>query len=160
MCDFNPNLLFSFQEEVSLQHFNIHTIVERTTQVITEAIKLAYKKVQHSNRKSGNQICESCTSASSRRHRTTTFQVQQIHQSHCILRKIHKELQIFQSQQANSHSDHTKSEPGSDLLCEDGTTDFIRQEVKDLKGQGEAATTSSLKTLHPFIDQDGILRVG
>jgi hypothetical protein len=34
------------------------------------------------------------------------------------------------------------------------------QEVKDLNGQGEVATTSSLKTLCPFIDQEGILRVG
>jgi hypothetical protein len=34
------------------------------------------------------------------------------------------------------------------------------QEVKDLKGQGEVATNSSLKTLYPFIEQEGILRVG
>jgi hypothetical protein len=34
------------------------------------------------------------------------------------------------------------------------------QEVKNLTGQGEVATTSSLKTLWPFIDQEGILRVG
>jgi hypothetical protein len=34
------------------------------------------------------------------------------------------------------------------------------QEVKDLKRQREVATTSSLKTLYPFIDQEGILRVG
>jgi hypothetical protein len=33
------------------------------------------------------------------------------------------------------------------------------QEVKDLKGEGEIATTSTLKT-YPFIDQEGILRVG
>jgi hypothetical protein len=34
------------------------------------------------------------------------------------------------------------------------------QESKDLMEQQEVATTSSLKTLHPFIDQEGILRVG
>jgi hypothetical protein len=33
-------------------------------------------------------------------------------------------------------------------------------EVKDLKEHGEVATTSSLKTLCPFMDQEGILRVG
>jgi hypothetical protein len=34
------------------------------------------------------------------------------------------------------------------------------QEVKDLTGQGEVASTSSLNTLCPFIEQEGILRVG
>jgi hypothetical protein len=34
------------------------------------------------------------------------------------------------------------------------------QEFKDLTGQGEIASTSSLKTLCPFVDQEGILRVG
>jgi len=33
------------------------------------------------------------------------------------------------------------------------------QEIKDLESQ-EVSTTSSLKTLHPFIDDKGILRVG
>jgi hypothetical protein len=34
------------------------------------------------------------------------------------------------------------------------------QEIKDLMEQQEVATTSSLKTLHPFIDKKGLLRVG
>jgi hypothetical protein len=34
------------------------------------------------------------------------------------------------------------------------------QEVKDLMEHQEVAATSSLKTLHPFIDQEGLLRVG
>jgi len=34
------------------------------------------------------------------------------------------------------------------------------QEIKDLMEQQEVAATSSLKTLHPFIDQEGLLRVG
>jgi hypothetical protein len=34
------------------------------------------------------------------------------------------------------------------------------QEIKDLMDQQEVAKTSSLKTLHPFIDQEGLLRVG
>jgi len=34
------------------------------------------------------------------------------------------------------------------------------QERKDLMEQEEVASTSSLKTLHPFIDQEGLLRVG
>jgi hypothetical protein len=32
--------------------------------------------------------------------------------------------------------------------------------LKDLMEQQEVASTSSLKTLHPFIDQEGLLRVG
>ena len=34
------------------------------------------------------------------------------------------------------------------------------QEMKDLMEHQELAATSSLKTLHPFIDQEGLLRVG
>jgi len=34
------------------------------------------------------------------------------------------------------------------------------QELKDLMEQQEIATTSSIKTLHPFIDKEGLLRVG
>jgi hypothetical protein len=34
------------------------------------------------------------------------------------------------------------------------------QEIKDLMEQQEVAATSSLKTMHPFIDQEGLLRVG
>jgi hypothetical protein len=34
------------------------------------------------------------------------------------------------------------------------------KEIKDLKKQPRTAATSSLKTLHPFIDQEGLLRVG
>jgi hypothetical protein len=34
------------------------------------------------------------------------------------------------------------------------------QEIEDLMEHQEVAATSSLKTLHPFIDQEGLLRVG
>jgi hypothetical protein len=34
------------------------------------------------------------------------------------------------------------------------------QEIKDLMKRQEVATTSSLKTLHPFIDREGLLQVG
>jgi hypothetical protein len=34
------------------------------------------------------------------------------------------------------------------------------QEIKDLKKQQTVAATSFLKTLHPFIDQEGLLKVG
>jgi hypothetical protein len=34
------------------------------------------------------------------------------------------------------------------------------QEMKDLMEQQEVASTRYLKTLHPFIDQEGHLRVG
>jgi hypothetical protein len=34
------------------------------------------------------------------------------------------------------------------------------QEIKQLMEQQEVTSTSSLKTLHPFIDQEGLLRVG
>ena len=34
------------------------------------------------------------------------------------------------------------------------------QEIKDLVESQEISTISSLKTLHPFLDNEGILRVG
>jgi hypothetical protein len=34
------------------------------------------------------------------------------------------------------------------------------EEIKDLMEHKEVAATSSLKTLHPFIDQEGLLKVG
>ena len=34
------------------------------------------------------------------------------------------------------------------------------QEMKGLMEQQEVASTSPIKTLHPFIDQEGLLRVG
>ena len=34
------------------------------------------------------------------------------------------------------------------------------QEMKDLMEQQEVVSTSSLKTMYPFIDQEGLLRVG
>jgi hypothetical protein len=34
------------------------------------------------------------------------------------------------------------------------------QEIKDLKEQQEIASSSSIKTPHPFIDKEGLLRVG
>jgi len=47
-----------------------------------------------------------------------------IHQSCCLLQKIYQQLQAFQGQ-ANHHSVHTRCWPGSDLLCKDGTTNFL-----------------------------------
>ena len=35
-----------------------------------------------------------------------------------------------------------------------------KQEIKDLVEFQKVSTTSSLKTLHPFLDNEGILRVG
>jgi len=34
------------------------------------------------------------------------------------------------------------------------------QEIKELREAGEVAVNSSLKTLHPFIDNAGLLRIG
>jgi hypothetical protein len=122
------------------------------------ATQQACKRVHHLNRIVGLQKC-ACCSPTSGRH-TTILQAEQTHQIHCILQKIYNQLQKFQGQQAISHSNHTRFGPGSDLLCEDGTTDFICTKIKDLKGQGEVASTSSLKILYPLIDQEGIPRVG
>jgi len=46
------------------------------------------------------------------------------------------------------------------LLREDGTTNLFPQEMKNLMNQQEIETSISLKTLHPFIEKEGLLRVG
>ena len=61
------------------------------------------------------------------------LQVKQTHQNHCLLQKIHTPLQTIQGQQASNHPIHTRSGPGSDLLCEDGTADFLCTRNQGLK---------------------------
>ena len=74
------------------------------------------------------------------------LQAEQTHQSHCILQKIHKQLQKFQGQRAINHPFHTRSRPGSDLLCEHCTTDFLytRNEEPDGCNQQFSKDTTSL----------------
>ena len=67
---------------------------------ITGAIKLAYNRCQHFHKQPGIQKGTSCTPTKSTRHYTEVFQVEQTHQSHCIL-QIQQQLQTFQGQQAN-----------------------------------------------------------
>ena len=124
------------------------------------AIQLAYNRDQLSYRQLGNQKRSCGTSTSSRRHHPKILQVKQTHQRHCLLQKIYTSLQTAQGQQASNHPFHTRSGPSSDLLCEDGTVDSFTQEIKDLMEQRKIASISSLKTLHSFIDKEGLLRVG
>ena len=77
------------------------------------------------------------------------------------MQKIHTPLQTIQGQQASNYTLHTRSGPGSDFLCEEGTADYLcRKKIKDLREQQEVASGSSLKPLHQFIDKEGLLRVG
>jgi len=46
------------------------------------------------------------------------------------------------------------------LLCEDGTTNLLCTGNEEFGGNQEVAASSSLKTLHPFIDKEGLHRVG
>ena len=100
-------------------------------------------------------------STTSRIYHPEILQVKQTHQSHCLLQKIHTPLQKIQGQQASKHTLHTRSGPGSDFLCEEGTADYLcRKKIKDLREKQEVASSSSLKTLHTFIVKEGLLRVG
>jgi len=126
-------------------------MLEGTTQVIIEAIKLACNGVQHSYRylEIRNvhvallQLLEDIIRRVSKFNKLIR---------HCILHKIYQQLQTFQSQQATSHSDHTRSRPSSDLLCEDGATDFLYTRNEELIELHEVAATSSLNQLHTNID--------
>jgi len=109
-------------------------MVEGTTMAFTEAIQLAYNRDQLSYRQLGNQKRPYIMSTTSRRHHPEILQVNQTHQSHCLLQKIHTPLQTIQGQQASSHPLHTRSGPGSDLLCEDGTAGFLCTRNQGFKG--------------------------
>ena len=87
---------YHFKRNWAFNILTFHIVVEGTTQVFTGAIKLAYNRGQQ--------------------HQT--------HQSYCIMQKI-PQLQTSKRQQTNNHSVHTSSWPGSNLLCEDGTTNFL-----------------------------------
>jgi len=100
-------------------------MVEGTTIAFTGPIQLAYNRDQHTHIQPGNQKCAHCMSTTSRIHHTKIFQVEQTHHSNCILQEIHKQLQTSQGQQAINYPLHTRFRPGSNLLCEDGTTNFL-----------------------------------
>jgi len=54
----------------------------------------------------------------------------------------------------------TRFRPGSNLPCEDSTTNFSCTRNEEFNEQQEVAASSSLNILHPFIDNEGLLRVG
>jgi len=54
---------------------------------------------------------------------------------------------------------HTGYRRGCSLLGEDSTTNFYAQELRYLLEQQEGAASSSLKTLHCFIDKEDLPRV-
>jgi len=93
MCQFNPILQISFKRNW-VNTINIHTMLEGTTQVIIEAIKLACNGVQHSYRylELRNvhvvllQLLEDITRRFSKFNKLIR---------HCILQKIHQQLQTF-----------------------------------------------------------------
>ena len=113
---------------------NIHTMVEGTTMTFTGAIQLAYNRNQHTHRQPGNQKCAHCMSTNYRSHHTKILQIEQTHQGNCILQEIHKQLQTSQGQQAINYPLHTRSRRVSNLLCEDGTTNFLCTKNKEFNG--------------------------
>jgi len=118
ICHLNPILLISFEGELSLQHF--HTMEEGTPQFITGAFKLAYQRsLLQTTWKSEVYVAL----LQPRSHYTRTFQVEITYQS-LQLQQILHQLQTSQNQLATNHSNHTRSWPSADLLCEDGTTNF------------------------------------
>ena len=52
-----------------------------------------------------------------------------------LQQEIHKQLQQSQGQQAINYPLHTRFRPGSNLLCEDGTTNFLCTGNKEFNGK-------------------------
>jgi len=124
MCQRNPILLILFQEELSLQHYQHPHHAGRDHTGHHRSHQASLQRSSALLQIPGIQKCTCCTSTTlediTRRFSKFNKLIR-----HCILQKIHQQLQTFQSQQANSHSDHTRSRPSSDLLCEDGTTKVL-----------------------------------
>jgi len=96
MCQINPIIQISFKRSCVNNTIFIHTMLEGTTQVIIEAIKLACNRVQHSYRylEFGNaqvallQFLEEITRRFSKFSKLIR---------HCILQKIHQQVQTIKA---------------------------------------------------------------
>jgi len=135
---------------------NIHTMVEGTTMAFTGAIQLAYNRGQHSHRQPGNQKCACCTSTTSRRHHTKFFKLNRLIRVTAYCRRF---INNCRNSKANGRSTTLSTQDlDQALTCCVNIVQQISytQEMKNLM----VATSSSLKTLHPFIDKEGLLRVG
>ena len=62
------------------------------------------------------------------------FKLEQTHHCNCVLQKIHKQLQNFQSQQAINYPLHTIYWQFCDLLLEDDTTSFLNTRNENING--------------------------
>jgi len=72
-----------------------------------------------------------------------------------MLQEIHKQLQKSHGQQAINYPLHTKLEHAL-ICCFKIVQQFsYAQKIRNVMEQQEVATSSSLKTLHPFIDKEG-----
>ena len=138
---------------------NIHTMVERTTMAFTGAIQLAYNRYQHSNRQPGNQKLAYCLYTTSRRHHTKIFQLNRFTRvigyckrfiRNCINPKAKRQPTILFTQDLDQA-----------LTCcvKMAQQNSYAQKWQDLMEAQEVATSSFLKTLHRFIDKEGLHRV-
>ena len=92
-------------------------------------------------------------------YHTQIFKAKQTHQSCCLLQKIDQQLQAFQGQ-TNHDSVHTRSCPGSNLLCKDGTTNFLYTRNEGLDGTRRSCIYQFSQDNISILDQEGLLRVG
>jgi len=99
-------------------------------------------------------------STTSRRYHTKIFLVEQTHQSNWILQEIHKQLQKYQGQQEINYAVHKDLDQALTCCVKMVQQISYAKEMRNLMEKQEFAARSSLKTLHPFIDKEGLLRVG
>jgi len=101
-------------------------MVEGTTMAYTGAIQQACNRGQYSHRTLGNEKCAWCTSTTSRRLHTKTYQVEQTHQSYCILQKLSTTADILRPTGNQLHEGYDMLQSSSlmarvqDLLATEG----------------------------------------
>ena len=144
----------------SINICNIHTKVEGTTMAFTGAMQLAHNRVQHFHRKHG------CQKVHVARLQTPKDITQRLSKLKRLIRVIAYCRIFINNCRHPKGNRQTTTLSTQDLdqahTCCVKTVQQIShaQEMKGLMEHQEVAATSSLKTLHSFIDQEGLLRLG
>jgi hypothetical protein len=148
------------KRDLSHNFVHIHIMVAWTTVAVTRAILLAFNKFQHFNRKPGIRNV----------HVALLQPPEDITQRFSKLNKLVRVIAYCRGFIHNCR--HSKANKQAITLTtqelDQALTCCVKmvqqmsyaQEIKQMMEQQEVTSTSSLKTLHPFIDQEGLLRVG
>ena len=152
MCHVNPIILISFQKGFNQQHWQYPHYGGRDYIVFKRSHPAGLEqKSKQTHRKTPNHECATCISTNLRRHFTKIFQVEQTHQSNCILQVFHKQLQKSQGQKKINYP-HDKNFVQALTCCVKIVQQFTyAQEKKNLMHQQDVESSRSREKLHSLL---------